>query len=278
MSAATLPLLSSKQLAAFVADGFLRFDALLPDALARELLADVAAGKLAADATGGPHSGAPLPRAGMRLEAAFGEQQVLGRVLRFPPLAGIIASLVGPSPIYDHHHAHVIAARQAWSQPWHADAILDARMAFDIQLFFFLHDTPREMGGTMLLPGSHLRRINESDVARYQNFRGQLATVCSAGTVVVCHHGIWHCGQPNLTDRSRTMFKLRLNPSVRQLRLWNTADVDDPSIAEILTRDHQWYGSEVRLEIVKRIKLWRHVTGNARFDVGHWLTRLENEP
>ena len=83
---------------------------------------------------------------------------------------------------------------------------------FDIQLFYFAHDTPREMGGTMFLPGSHYRRISESDIARYQNFLGQMPMVCKAGTVAVAHHGIWHCAQPNLTGRKRYMFKLRAQP------------------------------------------------------------------
>ena len=46
---------------------------------------------------------------------------------------------------------------------------------FDIQFFYFAHDTPREMGGTMILPGSHYRRVCESDIARYQNFLEQAA-------------------------------------------------------------------------------------------------------
>jgi hypothetical protein len=31
------------------------------------------------------------------------------------------------------------------------------------------------------------------------------------------------------------------------------------------------------LEIANRIRLWRVLTGNPRFDVDYWLTRLENE-
>jgi hypothetical protein len=116
------------------------------------------------------------------------------------------------------------------------------RQAFDIQLMFFFHDTPREMGGTMILPGSHLRRVNEAAIARYQNFVGQLPIVCPAGTLVVAHHGIWHCGQPNLTDRPRTMFKLRLGPRVAQRRLWDTRDIDDPQILKIRARA-SWYGT-----------------------------------
>ena len=98
-------------------------------------------------------------------------------------MAAVIESLLGPDPIYDHHYAHVIAPRNEWSQPWHADAILDPRRAaFDIQLCFFFHDTPREMGGTMYLPGSHLRRVNEFAIARYQNFTAQPIPVAAPGS------------------------------------------------------------------------------------------------
>ena len=134
------------------------------------------------------------------------------------------------------------------------------------------------MGGTMILPGSHYRRISESDIARYQNFLGQYPMVCKAGTLVVVHHGMWHCAQPNLTDQKRYMFKLRLNPTVRQLKLWDTDDIDDPEIRSHFGTNHRWYGNEVRLEIVNRIKFWRFLSGDENFDVGYWLSRLENMP
>jgi len=188
---------------------------------------------------------------------------------------------VGPGALYDHHYTHTIQPGQRWSQPWHADAIVDPRTAFDIQLCFFFEDTPRAMGGTMILPGSHLRRVNESDIARYQNFVGQQPTVCKAGTLLVCHHGLWHCGQPNLSTAPRTMLKLRLNPGGPQRLLWDAGDLADPAVAAavagILASPEPWHGNEARLEVVNRIKLWRHLTGDARFDVDYWLTRLENQ-
>ena len=272
------PLLASKDLAAFVAHGHLRFDEIVPASLCAAALAELDAGfRPTPYRAAGGSAEAAWP--GRPLDSLWADSDAVGPILRLPRVAAVIESLVGPGALYDHHYVHVVPPRQRWGQPWHADAILDPRRsAFDIQLFFFFHDTPREAGGTMILPGSHLRRVNESDVGRYQNFRGQVATVCKAGTLLVCHHGIWHCGQPNQTDRPRTMFKLRLNPAVPQVRLWDTRDVDDPAIGDILGHDHGWYGSEVRLEIVNRIKLWRALTGQPHFDVDHWLTRIENEP
>ena len=257
-------LLTTKQMAQFVADGFLRFDELVPDELNSAACAEMEAG-------------VPRGRAGAPLAELWTDAAV-GQVVRLPQIQGIIHSLVGPDPLYDHHAVHTVDAHHEHGQIWHADAIIDTRLHFDIQLFYFAHDTPREMGGTMFLPGSIYRRISESDIARYQNFLGQMPMVCKAGTVAVAHHGIWHCAQPNLTGRKRYMFKLRLNPTVRQKKLWNTDDIDDAEIPALLNANHRWYGNEVRLEVVNRIKLWRFLTGDENYDVSYWLSRLENAP
>ena len=257
-------LLNTKQMAQFVAAGFLRFDELVPDEINRAACAEM-------------ETGVPRGRAGAPLSELWTDAAI-GRVVRLPQIQGIIHSLVGPDPLYDHHAVHTVDAHHEHGQIWHADAIIDTRLHFDIQLFYFAHDTPREMGGTMFLPGSIYRRVSESDIARYQNFLGQMPMVCKAGTVAVAHHGIWHCAQPNLTGRKRYMFKLRLNPTVRQKKLWNTDDIDDAEIPGLLNANHRWYGNEVRLEVVNRIKLWRFLTGDENYDVSYWLSRLENAP
>jgi hypothetical protein len=278
-------LLDSRQMASFVARGFLRLDEAVSRALCEAVLAEIAAGTRPSSYQA-KRTDLAARWPGQPLDAVWPDDAGMAAMVRLPAVAGAIESLVGPGALYDHHYAHTIEAGQRWSQPWHADAVVDPRTAaFDIQLFFFLQDTPRAMGGTMILPGSHLRRVNESDVARYQNFLGQLPTICRAGTVVICHHGIWHCGQPNLTATRRTMLKLRLNPAGPQRRRWDTGDLDDAGrrdettaeIARTLSQPEPWHGNEARLEIVNRIKLWRHLIGDARFDIDHWLTRIENQ-
>jgi hypothetical protein len=257
-------LLNSKQMAQFVADGLLRFDELVPDELNRAACAEMEAGFLRG-------------KAGLTMDELW-QDLAIGQVIRLPAIQGMIDSLVGPGSLYDHHAVHTVSANHEHGQIWHADAIIDTRMHFDVQFFYFAHDTPREVGGTMFLPGSQYRRVSESDVARYQNFLGQMPMVCKAGTLAVAHHGIWHCAQPNLTDNKRYMFKLRLNPTVRQKKLWNTDDIDDAEIPGLLNANHRWYGNEVRLEAVNRIKMWRFLTGDDNFDLSYWLSRLENAP
>jgi hypothetical protein len=116
------------------------------------------------------------------------------------------------------------------------------------------------------------------DVARYQNVVGQERVVCAAGTVVFVHHAIWHAGRRNDSRRRRVMYKLRLNPTVRQLRLWNTDDIDKPEVTETLLREPAWAGNDGRLEQVNRARLWRYLTGDEEFDLDHYLTRNTLRP
>jgi len=262
------PLLNSKQMAQFVADGFLKFEGLIPDEINQQAMAEL----------NDSSNRIPRPQAGDRYDNLWPATPGIGGVFRLPQVRAIVHSLVGPNPIYDHHAVHVVGPNQKRGQFWHADAIIDTRMHFDIQFFYFGPDTPREMGGTMILPGSHYRRVSESDISRYQNFVGQLPSVCKAGTLIVVHHGMWHCAQPNLTDKTRYMFKLRVNPTVKQVRLWDTSDIDDLTIGDLLHKAHPWYGDEHRIEVVNRIRMWRFITGNEKYDTGYWMTRLENMP
>ncbi|HLV34241.1 MAG TPA: phytanoyl-CoA dioxygenase family protein [Spirillospora sp.] len=274
-------LLTSRQMAEFVARGFLRFDQLVPDDINQAVMEAIDTGTIRSHPAGTP------------LSQCYPEPSPIGKMLRMPEIQGIIHSLVGPDPLFDHHAIHVRQPNEGKAQGMHGDSIIDTRMHFDIQIMYFPHDVPLEMGGTLVVPGSHFRRINEMDIARYQNFVGQVQMVCKAGSILVLHHGIWHCGRQNKTDRKRYMYKIRLNPRVRQLRLWNTDDLDNgykehqpifagekrDDIQAILAKQEPWFeDGEGRLEIVNRVKMWRFLTGDDNFDVHYWLTRLENMP
>jgi hypothetical protein len=274
-------LLDSRQMAQFVAQGYLRYDGLVPDEINEAVMAEMDEGSI---------QGAP---AGTPLSACY-RGSAIRQMLDLPEIQGLIHSLVGADPLFDHDAVHVREPNQGKAQGLHADSIIDTRLDFDIQIMYFPHEVPLEMGGTLLLPGSQYRRVNEMDIARYQNMRGQIPMVCPAGSILVLHHGIWHCGRQNKTNRRRYMFKVRLNPCVPQLRLWNTDDLaedyaahqeifagqrDEQDIQFILSRGEPWFeGAAGRLEIVNRIKMWRFLTGDANFDVHYWLTRLENRP
>ena len=260
-------LLTSVQMAQFVASGSLRMDAVVPDEMNAEAI-DVL------------KAGIPAVPYGTPLAETFAEGSFGQRLVQLPEIAGAIHSLVGPDPTVDHHAVHIREAGEGEAQNLHADAIIDVRPdAFDVQLMYYPQEVTLEMGGTLSIPGSHLRRINESDTGRYQNLRGQTRLTCPAGTVVFLHHGIWHGGRRNDSDTDRYMFKIRFNPTVRQVRLWNTDDLYDEQVAAELGAYFPWYETATRrLEIYNRVKLWQALIGDDTYDPDYWVTRVSNRP
>jgi hypothetical protein len=260
-------LLTSAQMAHFVAYGSVRLDAVVPDDLNDEAVTVLT-------------DGIPPVPYGTPVTEAFPEGSFARRLVDLPVVTGAVRSLVGPGPTVDHHAVHVREARGGEAQPLHGDAIIDTRVdAFDVQLMYYPQEVTLDMGGTLSVPGSHFRRTNESDTGRYQNLRGQTRLVCPAGTVVILHHGLWHGGRRNDSDIARYMFKIRFNPTVRQVRLWNTDDLDDPAVAETLSTRFPWYEAATgRLEFYNRIRMWRALTGDDTFDIDYWMTRVSNRP
>lgn len=260
-------LLSSVQVARFVTQGYLRMDAAVPDELNRQAVDVLSAGIPAV-----PY-GTPLPE-------AFPAGSFARRLVEVPAVAGALRSLVGPEPTVDHHAVHVREPREGDAQPLHGDAIIDMRAdAFDVQLMYYPQEVTADMGGTLAVPGSHLRRTNESDTGRYQNLLGQIRLTCPAGTVMLLHHGLWHGGRRNDSGTRRYMFKIRFNPTVRQVRLWDTGDLADPRVVAELSKTFPWYEhAAARLEIYNRVRLWRALTGDESFDIEHWVTRVSNRP
>ena len=260
-------LLTSVEMAHFVSHGALVFESVVPD-------------DLNAEAIGVLDAGIDRTPYGTPVEQAFPDGTFVRRLISLPTVAGAIQSLVGPEPTIDHHAVHVRQPHEGEAQKMHGDAIIDTRLdAFDMQLMYYPHAVTLEQGGTLSVPGSHLRRINETDIGRYQNLRGQTRLTCPAGTVVMLHHGIWHGGRRNDTDGVRYMFKIRFNPTVRQLRLWDTDDLHEPAVLDELDTRFPWYEhATARLEIVNRVKLWRALTGDDAFDLDYWMTRVANRP
>jgi Phytanoyl-CoA dioxygenase (PhyH) len=260
-------LLTSVQMAHFVANGSLRMDAVVPDEMNQQAIEVLKAG-------------IPAVPYGTPLSETFEDGSFVDRLVKLPEIAGAIHSLVGPEPTVDHHAVHIRKAHEGEAQDLHGDAIIDVRPdAFDMQLMYYPQEVTLEMGGTLSVPGSHLRRTNETDTGRYQNLRGQTRLTCPAGTVVFLHHGIWHGGRRNDSDIDRYMFKIRFNPTVRQVRLWNTEDLYDDAVAAELNTSFPWYESATgRLEIYNRVKLWQALSGDDTFDPDYWVTRVSNRP
>ena len=303
-------LLSSKQMAEFTARGCLRMDAVVPAEINQQFLDDI--GHVHEDEIGSPNehyakvmatSAVPVLSAGTALKDAYPEGSALQKLINLPLVKGAIQSLVGTSPKLDHHFLHITfppcfyedSGYAQVSQHNHQDSTIDPRKAFDIQIMYFPHTVSADMGGTRFIPGTHLRVVSEAAISRYQNIRGQQHMVCEAGSLLFMHMGIWHGGGLNQSDKMRYMFKIRLRPTEKQVRLWDDSDLpndhfeqrpifwagdkaDPEHLHSILTKRERWFENDTgRLEYLNRIRLWRYLLGDDSFDADYWLTRVENE-
>lgn len=298
--------LTTAEMAEFVANGFLRFDSLVPEPINQKVLVELKhlyPVKLAnaIKSTGqnpSPHTlteakrGIDTPDSLTPLSKCYPQPSAIGEMLRLPQVFGIIESLVGPDPLFDHDFVHFIAGNNPSSQHLHVDAVIDNRTpSFDVQLFYFPTDVKPGGGGTRFVPGSHLRYTRAEGVSRYQTVLGEQHYQGSAGTILIFHQGLWHAGQPNTSQDDRWMYKIRLNPSIPQVRLWNQDDfgalhndatdhafaqVRTDSVAQILRNMQPWQqGHEARYEQMERARLWRYVSGDRNFDVDFYHTRME---
>lgn len=277
-------LLTTAEMARFVARGFLAFPAVVPGEINRAAIAEF-------ERTGAMDLARPKPASGTPLARIHPDPSPIGAMLRLPRVRGIIESLVGLDAVYDHDWVHLREPGELVDQHLHQDAIVDRTLAFDIQIFWYPHEVGEGAGGTGIVPGSHLRIVNEFDVSRYQNLVGQEDFTGPAGSLFVLHQGIWHRGRANRSAARRWAYKLRLNPTSPQVRRWNLADLEalhgaasdhvfatwDPrSAAAVFRAPEPWFELGTgRLETVNRARLWRYLTGDERYDVDWYLTRTE---
>src|SRR5260370_37036202 len=87
-------LLTSKEVAQFVAKGYLRFDEIVPAEMNEAAMREIAVGVKSAPA-GTPLSQCYLP------------PSTLAQILRMPRIEGLIQCLVGPDSLSGHHSVHV---------------------------------------------------------------------------------------------------------------------------------------------------------------------------
>ncbi|MEC8358560.1 MAG: phytanoyl-CoA dioxygenase family protein [SAR324 cluster bacterium] len=292
----TLNLLTTSQVAEFAAKGCLRFDGLIGSDLNQEFL-DLFAEDIGSDDR---YVNRVIPncKPGTYVSQAFPQDHPLSKILAQPVVAGTLKSLMGTNPIFDHHHVHMTFPNRSRVQTNHQDSTIDLRSKnFDIQMIYFPHEVNDKMGGTRYIPGTHLRTVHESQIARYQNIRGQIRVTCPAGTIIFFHHGIWHGGGKNTSDVPRIMYKLRLQPSGSQSLQWDTSDLteerikswqrpifhafgkrEEDDVPSKLMSHEPWFDNTSRLEYMNRIRFWRTLLNDAEIDIDYWLTRVENEP
>lgn len=301
-------LLTTEQMAEFANSGCLFFDQLIDDQTNKEFLDDIGHTKMGEVNSVQEYykniketSSIPRIPAGTPFKNAYSTNSPLDKIFKNEVVDGAIKSLVGDTAVIDHQFLHITfptkyfkqANQRQMSQQNHQDSTIDPRSTFDIQVFYFPTEVTKEMGGTRYHPGTHLRIVNEFGIAKYQNIKGQKNVVCKSGTIGIFHNGLWHgAGINTSSDNIRYMFKLRLQPIVKQELLWDpekkykplpnralywTDETKEKTINDILMQSYPWQEQDTnRLDKINVVKFWRLLTGHKKLDIDYWLTRIEN--
>lgn len=237
-------LLNDHQVQRFVADGFIVLDSELPSHLHAEIRREL--------------------HFSLKKESKWLGDNLLPRVpsidsvLRSPVVDGALRSLLGPefawAPHRFPHNSEPLDDPNAvqdfdpfenqpvmgkgsisgsgWHQDGHSKAARSRWHTFKaINVFYFPHDVPLEMGPTRVLGGSHL----------YATLRGAVASQVflqplKAGTVIVADFDLGHAGTPNRKAETRYMLKfVALRMRQPQQPSWDTNGPNWRTPSDLLT-------------------------------------------
>ncbi|MBM3264072.1 MAG: HEAT repeat domain-containing protein [candidate division Zixibacteria bacterium] len=154
-------------------------------------------------------------------------------------VTGALTSLIGPSYVmHPHRHPHINRALSNGGG-WHKDSYWGYRKVRDhhprwIMAMYYPQDVTIDNGPTGVIPGSH---YFESHTPRLPQVEGKavdpegvgIPAVGEAGTVLIIHFDLWHRAFPNLTDRTRYMFKFQFTRMDEpDQAYWNRTSDDIP--------------------------------------------------
>jgi hypothetical protein len=186
-STAPLPLFDDDTMAAFVAQGFVRFEPGLPSDFHEFIHRQTRT----AFANGNPGNNI-LPVV-PELQAVFDE----------PRIRGALTSILGPDyAMHPHRHCHLNLSGSD-GQKLHKDAFsVRFHRIQEALVFYYPHDVTVEMGPTAIVPGSHYHgKQLDGDMP------AEMPVCGKAGTVTVAHYDLWHRGTPNRNPADRYMVK-----------------------------------------------------------------------
>ena len=281
--------LSTRQMAEFVANGFLRFDAIVPADINERAIDEIGqlnAERLLPDGMKPPHSRTPL-------DECYPLPSAIGEYLRLPQIRGIIDSLVGADPVFDHDWVHHIPGGGTYVQPLHVDASdrLDRpHVRRPAVLVSAARSLPARVAPVSFpaatSPASDRPGCIGTNTSSASNRWRAMPAVSSSSTTA---SGTPASRIPATTTGGCTR-SASTRPSLRSASGTPTdfTDVQSPptdhifarmqpgSVAEIFRTWHPWMGiTDYRNDQIQRALLWRYLTGDDDFDVDYYLTRLE---
>ena len=195
------PTLTDSQVLEFCKTGLLRLDTIVPDEINKRVFQYC-----------NQHDGA-IPAT---------EDWYIENVTLNPQVFGPIRSLLGRDFTYPTAGGnHRVQGPIRITNGWHNDGGSTHKPNLDcLQVFYSPQDTPKELGPTEFLPGSHLLFSLQPWMRHYGNIRGSVSTAAPAGSIFLTAYSIWHRRTSSTADEIRNLIKYWYKRTVPPERDW----------------------------------------------------------
>lgn len=129
---------------------------------------------------------------------------------------------------------------------------------------------PAAPAGQPLPPHLHVRH------GPYKKFVAH-SVVCEPGTVLAMHQNVWRCGQPNATNGTRDMLKVRLHSPLKQVVCETPRTSTTRRSRRSCPRTATGTATSTASRSCSASSSGRRLTGDDSFDVAYWLCRNDED-
>ncbi len=149
-------------------------------------------------------------------------------VLKNPQAAGAVRSLLGKDfklPTFMSNHRKPCPEKVVCA--WHRDGGgMVTHQVHNLQVFYYPQDTPKEMGPTQLIPGSHFIAGSRRFMKHIGGVQKAVSTASAAGSIFITHYPVLHRKTTATGTGIRNMLKYNYHRRSAPTRDW----VMDPDI------------------------------------------------
>jgi len=167
-------------------------------------------------------------------------------VFRHPVIRGALSSVLGPEYImHPHRHCHFTEPGRK-VQSWHKDsywgyAKVRNHHPWWAMIFYYDHAVDEPLGPSGLLAGTQYYHNRNAD-----EHEENVHLLGEAGTFAMIHYDLWHRGNANVSDRTRSMLKFQFvrmqRPAPSAVATpWVPMNGDGPPNTHETIWAHQWH-------------------------------------
>ena len=165
-------------------------------------------------------------------------------VFNHPVIRGALGSVLGPDHVmHPHRHCHFTEPGRK-VQSWHKDSYWGhAKMRnhhpWWAMIFYYDHTVDEPLGPSGLLAGTQYYNDRNLDPGEQDTH-----LLGEAGTLALIHYDLWHRGNANVSEKTRSMLKFQFvrmqRPAAGTAPAWQPMNGDGPPNPHETIWRHQW--------------------------------------